>query len=234
MLQKHNILHDLPKRYLWCSALAAAGLLLAGNPSWARSARSPELPVLFQESVPIPVDPANTTGGLFSFDISFVDQKTQRYYLADRSNEAIDVVNAKTDTFVKQISASPAFAGASPGGAELSGPNGVLTANGCIIATDAGNRVVSFTAGGTQVTDLHITKDVGRADELAFDPKDNLLLVITPVPNGSSNPPSPFGALISVSKTGCVLTLGKTIPFPFATNGAEQPVWDPGTQRFFV
>jgi hypothetical protein len=40
--------------------------------------------------------------------------------------------------------------------------------------------------------------------------------------------------LISVSKTGCVLTLGKSIPFPTATGGAEQPVWDPGTQRFFV
>jgi hypothetical protein len=189
---------------------------------------------LFQEAVGIPVDAANTTGGLYSFDISWVDQPTQTYYLADRSNFAIDVVNAKTDTFVKQISATPPFAGASPGGAELSGPDGVLTANGCIIATDAGNRVVSFTTAGVQVTDLHITKDPGRADELAFDPKDNLLLVITPAPGGTTPAPSPTGTLISVSKTDCVLTLGKSITFSTATGGAEQPVWDPGTQRFFV
>ena len=32
---------------------------------------------------------------LDSFDISFVDQKTNRYFLADRSNKAIDVFDVK-------------------------------------------------------------------------------------------------------------------------------------------
>ena len=213
------------------AAISPALLLIATSAVAQRAHREPA--VLFQEAVPIPVNGSNTTGGLYSFDISWVDQATQTYYLADRSNFAIDVVDAKADTFITQISATPPFAGASPGGAELSGPNGVLTANGCIIATDAGNRVVSFTAGGAQVSDVHITSDPGRADELAFDPKDNLLLVITPVPSGTSNPPSPFGTLITVG-AGCTLSVGTSIPFPFATNGAEQPVWDPGTQRFFV
>ena len=226
--------HGFFRRSYFSVLMAAVSpvLLLTVTAGLAQAANKDHA-VLFQESVPIPVDAANTTGCLFSFDISFVDQPTQTYYLADRSNFAVDVVNAKTDTFVKQISATPPFAGASPGGAELSGPNGVLTANGCVIATDAGNRVVSFTAGGTQVTDLHITSDPGRADELAFDPKDGLLLVMTPVPNGVSNPPSPTGTLISVN-SACGLTLGASIPLPFATNGAEQPAWDPGTQRFFV
>ena len=168
-------------------AAVSPALLLVATSAGAQAAHK-ERSVLFQEAVPIPVDAANTTGGLYSFDISWVDQMTQTYYLADRSNFAIDVVDAKTDTFITQVSATPPFAGASPGGAELSGPNGVLTANGCIIATDAGNRVVSFTAGGAQVADIHITSDPGRADELAFDPKDNLLLVITPVPSGSLQP----------------------------------------------
>lgn len=213
------------------AAISPALLLIATSAVAQRAHREP--PVLFQEAVPIPVDAANTTGGLYSFDISWVDQTTQTYYLADRSNFAIDVVDAKTNTFITQVSATPPFAGASPGGAQLSGPNGVLTANGCIIATDAGNRVVSFTAGGAQVSDVHITSDPGRADELAFDPKDNLLLVITPFPNATSNPPSPFGTLVQVN-TACVLSVGTSIPFPFATNGAEQPAWDPDTQRFFV
>jgi hypothetical protein len=208
--------------------LVTVGLAQAANKDHA---------VLFQEAVPIPVNAANTTGGLFSFDISFVDQPTQTYYLADRSNFAVDVVNAKTDTFVKQISATPPFAGVNAN-AELAGPDGVLTAtvsgNVCIIATDAGNRVVSFTAGGSQVADLHITTDPGRADELAFDPKDSLLLVITPAPSGTTPTPAPTGTLIRVS-AGCTLSVvGTPIPFPFATGGAEQPVWDPGTQRFFV
>lgn len=236
MLQKHSIMRARPRRNFWALALmAAAALLLVGTDAWAASKKKdpPELPVLFQGAVPVPVDAANTTTGLFSFDISFVDQTTQTYYLADRSNKAVDVVDAKADLFLMQISASPAFAGVNAN-AEFAGPDGVLTANGCIIATDAGNRVVSFTATGTQISDLHITSDPGRADELAFDPKDNLLLVITPEPGGSAPTPSPTGTLISVSKTGCVLTLGKSIPFPTATGGAEQPVWDPGTQRFFV
>lgn len=215
------------------SALTAVApaLLLAATGAWAASP-APENPVLFQGGIPIPVAAVNKTGGMFSFDISFVDQKTQTGYVADRSNKAIDVFNAKTDRFIKQIKASPAFAGASLVSSELSGPNGVLTANSCIIATDAGDRVVSFTSGGSQVTSLTISKVPGRADELAFDPRDSLLLVTTPVPNGSANPPSPFGTLIKLG-SGCKLTLGKSIPYTFATNGAEQPVWDPTTGRFF-
>src|SRR5262245_36972491 len=43
---------------------------------------------------PIPASSANNTaGGLYSFDISFVDQSTDTYYLADRSNAVVDVVN---------------------------------------------------------------------------------------------------------------------------------------------
>jgi hypothetical protein len=209
--------------------LSLAFPLVAGS-AWGQSAKR-EPPILFKEAIPVPINASNTTGGLYSFDISWVDQTTQTYYLADRSNQAIDVVDAKTDTFIAQISATPPFAGFNANG-ELAGPNGVLTANGCIIATDAGNRVVSFTAGGAQVSDVHITSDPGRADELAFDPKDNLLLVTTPEPSGSPPTPSPFATLITLG-AGCTLSVGTSIQYTFATNGAEQPVWDPATQRFF-
>jgi hypothetical protein len=238
MLQKHSISHALIRKYCGPAFVAAAALLLAGPGAWAASKKKttsqPELPVLFFGAVPIPplAPPTNNTGGLFSFDISFVDQTTQTYYLADRSNKAVDVVDAKADMFLTQISATPPFAGVNAN-AELAGPNGVLTARGCIIATDAGDRVVSFTAGFAQVTDLTIASNPGRADELAFDPKDNLLLVITPEPGGSAPTPAPFGSLIPVA-SNCALGTPTNIPFPFATNGAEQPVWDPGTQRFFV
>ena len=47
---------------------------------------------------------------LRAFDISWVDASTQRYYLADRSNQAVDVIDAKKGTFLKQISRG--FAGA--------------------------------------------------------------------------------------------------------------------------
>jgi hypothetical protein len=230
MFRKHSVLHALIRKYCGTALATVAAMALAGTDTWAAS-KEKDPPVLFQTAVPIPPNTSNTTGGLFSFDISFVDQTTQTYYLSDRSNHAIDVVDAKTDTFVMQISASPPFAGAT-GNGETSGPNGVLTARGCIIATDAPDRVVSFTPAGVQVTDLSISSNPGRADELAFDPKDNLLLVTTPFPNGTANPPSPFGTLISVASS-CVLSLVANIQYSFATNGAEAPVWDPGTQRFF-
>src|SRR5439155_1236877 len=72
-----------------------------------------------------------------------------------------------------------------------------------------------------------------RADELAYDPRDGLLLVI----NNASDPP--FGTLIKVDKTTGALTIVTNIEFDAAhgvdaTNGAEQPVWDPGTGKFYL
>ncbi len=60
------------------------------------------------------------------------------YDLADRSNAGVEVVNAKTSTFVKKLSANPPFAGlklkpnpSGPGEVannDISGPNGVVVA----------------------------------------------------------------------------------------------------------
>src|SRR5207302_1099589 len=41
-----------------------------------------------------------TNYGSYGFDISWVDSSTQKYYLADRTNNAIDLVDAATDTFI--------------------------------------------------------------------------------------------------------------------------------------
>jgi len=201
----------------------APALLLAGAGAWAGS-QANSGPVSLQFTIPVPVASTNTTGGMYGFDISFVEQQTQTYYLGDRSNAAVDVVNARTGTFIKQITASPPFAGAT-GNNETSGPNGVTSGGGCIFAGDGPSRVVSFTLGGTQVGDVS-TGGSFRADEMAFDPKDRLLLVVN---NGET---VPFGTLISVGK-GCQLTVGQRITYTFATNGAEQSAWDPVSQRFY-
>jgi hypothetical protein len=137
---------------------------------------------------------------------------------------------------VKQISATPPFAGfvTTPdcnalGGTTCSGPNGVTVFGNFLFVTDGFSRVVTINlTSGATVGDV-VTKagDPNRADELAFDPKDRKLLVIN---NADA---VPFGTLIDVSATGA-LSVATTIPFPFATNGAEQPVWDPGTQKFYL
>src|SRR5262249_51665474 len=108
--------------------------------------------------VPIPTSDRGTPlVPLRAFDISWVDQPTQLYYLGDRSNKSVDVVDAKTNTFVRHITGG--FKGVvlkngptPPGGQvadnDRSGPNGVLVfgppGNQFLIVTDAPSRVVSI------------------------------------------------------------------------------------------
>jgi hypothetical protein len=77
------------------------------------------------------------------------------------------------------------------------------------------------------------TGDPLRADELAYDPRDGLLLVI----NNADTPP--FGTFIKVNKSTCALTVGNRIMLDAAhgvdaQNGAEQPQWEPFTGRFYL
>jgi hypothetical protein len=248
MLEKHNILHAQLKRYLWCSALAAAGLLLAGNPSWA-AGKKVEPAVRLLSSVPIPVSPFNplagtVQAGTYSYDISFVDQSDGTYYLADRSNFAVDALFA--ESIVKQIfpnNGHAPFAGFTPcaiqpaGANDCAGPNGVVAAFPFLFVTDAPSRVLSFDLRfNPPKTVSECTTMAGeptRADELAYDPRDGLILAI----NNASTPP--FGTLVKVNQTTGDLTCGTNIILDAAhgvdaTNGAEQPVWDPGTKKFYL
>jgi hypothetical protein len=214
-------------------ALAPA-LLLAGSGAWAQ-----EGPVSLLFAIPIPVAASNTTGGMYGFDISWVDSATQTYYLGDRSNAAVDEVNANTGTFIRQITATPPFAGVKLNGTgtavnnNLSGPNGVVSGivgssgQNCLFAGDGDSRVVSFALpSGSQVSSLS-TGGLFRADEMAFDPKDGVLIVA----NNADSPP--FATLIGVG-AHCGMAIMKKIHFAFATNGAEQAVWNPTTQRFYM
>src|SRR6266852_5725921 len=217
-------------KILWSAALAAviaAVLLPVGTAAGDNEGKRNKGAIVLLTTIPVPVIPANaskTAGALYSYDISWVDQASERYYLADRSNNVIDVVNAKNSTFVTQISATPPFKGfvstpdcTSLGGSNCSGPNGVTVSGKFLFATDGGSRVVTIdlTIGNTVGDTVTRANDPNRADELAFDPHDRVLLVINNAANGA-------------------LSVAKTIPLPFATNGAEQPVWDPATHRFFL
>jgi hypothetical protein len=197
------------------------------------------------KTIPVPGALNNPTGGkLYSFDISWVDQRSRTYYLADRSNLAVDVVDTKTGKFVAQLQAG--FAGVLPG-AGTSGPNGVTTGGHCLFVTDAPSRVVSFNTSSSPGTFVNAVStasgDPKRADELAFDPKDNVILAI----NNADTPP--FGTFIKVNPSTCALTQPAVAPPGVATpdrlllnaangadaqNGAEQPQWDPATSRFYL
>lgn len=231
------------KRYLALSLLLGTMvpviLLGAGSSRADDDNGSKERAVRFLRSVPVPGSAFNTTspGKMFVFDISWVDQATQLYYLADRSNAVIDVVNAKTDAFVRQIDGK--FKGFT-GSNDTSGPNGVVVigrpGHQFLIVTDANSRVVSINLQNDSIVNEVSTGGAAglRADELAYDPRDNLLL---PVNNADS---PPFATLIKVDPNTGVLTQPKNvegvdrITFTDATNGAEQPQWDPKTKKFYI
>ena len=223
-------------------ALVALPLVLVGEAALAVKVHHPVHPATrLLTTVGIPVSGANTTGGMYSFDISWVDRATGAYYLADRSNKAVDVVVA--ERFVAQVAGG--FAGFTPcadqnaGANDCAGPNGVATSTNCLFVTDAPSRVVSFDKATLTLVSAVKTdpSDPTRADELAVDPRDSLILAI----NNASSPP--FGTLITFDPKSCILTppdpATNRITFDAAhgvdaTNGAEQPVWDPGTQKFFL
>jgi hypothetical protein len=229
------------EKYFPFVALAVALVAImppVGNAAWGNEGADDRGAVRLLKTVAIPGTAANTTNGkLYSFDISFVDHSTQTYYLADRSNAVVDVIDAKTGTFVKQISGGfkgvAVVAGVVQNG--QSGPNGVVAAFPWLFVTDAASRVVSIDLRTDTVASSVSTggADNFRADELAYDPKDGLLLVI----NNADAPP--FGTLISVNKANGLLTVGPRITFDLAhgvdaTNGAEQPVWKPDTGKFYL
>jgi hypothetical protein len=230
--------------HLWVSVVAVVALLLPiGNAAQSDEGDNGKGAVTLVKVIPVPVTLANNTAGaLYSFDISWVDQATQTFYVADRSNRVVDIVDAKTKTFKGQLAASPPFAGISPPAfsTATAGPDGVVTGGHCLFVTDAPSRVVSFdttTFLPTQVSDVKTAfPSANRADELAYDPKDKKLLVI----NNADTPP--FGTLITVNPATCALThpsAADGIPLDKAhgvdaTNGAEQPVFHPGTGKFYL
>jgi len=102
----------LRKRTLLCTAVSILAAAMLSTNAFSMEGEGKDGAVRLLTTVPIPGTTANTTGGkMYVFDISFVDQTTQTYYLADRSNAVVDVVNAKTNELISQINATPAFKG---------------------------------------------------------------------------------------------------------------------------
>src|ERR1700730_16733684 len=76
-------------------------------------------------TISIPGEPLN------SFDISFIDQSTGMFYLADRSNKGIDIIDTKKGMFVGRIGGMVGPVMKKDGTCcnnDASGPNGVVIA----------------------------------------------------------------------------------------------------------
>ncbi len=159
---------------------------------------------------------------LKAWDISWVDAPSGKYYLADRSNASIDVIDVMTDKVINQIGG---FVG-STGKNSTSGPDGVVVtySNRELWAGDGDStmKVVDLTTNSIVATIS--TGGKFRVDEMTYDPKDNVVIAA----NNADDPP--FATIFSVSSR----TVLKKIPFPNATDGAEQPIFDPQTGMVYL
>jgi hypothetical protein len=238
-------------KYWRLSVLAAAvavAPLFVGSAALAQGV-DPNAPALrLINIIPINGTAASPTTKLFSFDISFVDptpfagHPQGLYYLADRSNATLDVIDIATETLFGQIGGNgPGQANfkGDTGSTPSSGPDGVAAAFPCIFAGDGDSRLLSFN-GAVDFTKVVSAPSTGgrlRVDEMAIDPLDGLVIAAN---NAETVAPGPFTTIYSYNKTTCVLsnpirTTFSTLPGGHTnTNGIEQPVWEPITKRFYV
>jgi len=173
--------------------------------------------------------------GSWSFDIGFVDSSTGNYLLGDRSNKAIDLVNAGPGTFTGFIGKGSFTGNAACGGSPFggAGPDGVVTDSLHQVWAGDGNSTIKVMPqiAGAAITKSIATGGVCRADELSYDPRDQLILIANDVEG--------FLTFINVSTqtvAGHFYYSDNTVGAPAsvpghatAGGGLEQSVWDPQT-----
>ena len=198
----------------------AVALYVIGAPvSQGQTAPAPQGDSGFRRVATIPLMASGTN----PFDISWVDSGG-KYYLADRASKSIDVVDTKTNKLIAQIGG---FVGQNPKGPKSYGPSGVVAIPSLhqAWAGDGDSTVKVVDLQAQKIVDSISTGGTSRADEIAYDDKDQVIII------GNDADEPVFLTLIS-AKAGHKI-LGK-IPLPEATDGLEQPVWDAARGRFYV
>ena len=185
-------------------------------------------------TIAIPASSVNSQGGKFnSFDISYVDPLTGYYYVADRSNASVDIINGATNTVVGQAGG---FVG-QQATTSVSGPDGVVVVNNGGVATlyagDGGSTLRSFNvtnpANPIALGSVSTGGGTFRVDEMAYSPATNAIFAAN-----NANAPA-YASLISATPPTPSLTATNiTVPNQVASGGLEQSVWNPNTGTFFV
>jgi hypothetical protein len=187
--------------------------------------------------------PGNLSGG---FDISWADSVAGRYYLANRGTTSITVIDTK---HLKYLYSLP-LAAAGNGVVAIPNPHDDVDND----PETAGELWVGDNASNVEVFDLKArmlvasisTGGIARADELAYDPLDHILLIAndreTTCAMGVCTGGPPFVTFISTETRTVLGSIfydgvgGPQVVFgdTLANHGLEQPVWNPKTGRFYL
>lgn len=198
--------------------LAAAFSLLIGLRGQAQGQAYRQIALIQVPGIPVP-------SGAWSFDISWVDPAAHRYYLGDRSGNGVDVVDTMTNRFLYRL-AQGQFVGFT-GKNDTSGPDGVLVIPELQQAWvgDGKSRIkVIDLRSGLVVATISTGTTNNRADELAYDPVDHLILMA----NNADDPP--FITFISTTDRRAV---GKIV-YNDATDGIEQSAYEPKSGMLYL
>ena len=231
------------RAYLYASvapALIGAAALATAGATAAAPCQGPGAPTTGTTkcvtAVAIPGNP------LQSFDISWVNPDRAEYYLSDRANAGIDIIDTRTLKFKRTLGGFVGIvlnAGHTAVNNNVSGPDGVTTHNRWLYAGDGNSTLKVFDLDAPSAIALKQTISTGgttRVDEMALTPDGKLLLAV----NNAEDPP--YGTLFkangdaSVSNVSIItkVTINTSIlPTGFGL-GFEQSVWDPATQRFYA
>ena len=173
---------------------------------------------------------------LTSFDFTAIDPVLPLYYLSDRSNAGIDIIDIRTNAFVTRIGGfvgsrnDPETGQPNP---DISGPAAVQPVGiGEVWATDGDSTVKVVDLFSQSIVDTISTALPGqaadqalRADGLSYDPRDHIMMV----QNGAASPP--FVTLISTLPSSRRV-LGHVV-FDDA-EGVEASLYNPANGLFYV
>jgi DNA-binding beta-propeller fold protein YncE len=149
------------------------------------------------------------------------------YYLSNRTNSVVHVVNLASGTETAQISgfAGTHFVNGSVN-KPTSGPNGLLPIpdRNELYAGDGDGTVKVIDLGNHKVVDIITLGISKRAGEMAYDAQRKLAVV--------TGPDDDIAVVVFISVTYRSI-VGK-VSFPNATNGIEQPAWNPTDGAVYV
>jgi hypothetical protein len=242
--------HNKLRQHLYSSVGPAllVAMSLATTDSSLAACMGPGAPTTTQTkcvtAVAIPAAPANKTGGLQSFDISWVNPDRAEYYLGDRANAGVTIVDTKKLTFIRTIGGFKGVVLNAAGTAvdnNHSGPDGVTSHGRWLYAGDGDSTLkvidLSPSSANNPIKQTISTGGTTRVDEMALTTDGKLLFAA----NNAEDPP--FGTLFRangdapMSNVAIILghiTIDPTIvPAGFGLS-IEQPAWDPTTARFYT
>ena len=186
---------------------------------------------------------------LQSYDISWVNPHRAEYYLGDRSNGGIDIIDTRTLTFKRTVGTglftgvvlqTNPTTGVVSINNDKSGPDGVVTHGRWLYAGDGDSTLKVFDLDAPNASAHKQTVPTGtpadnRVDEMALTTDGEVLLAVN-----NAAEPLPFATLFAANgdrNHSSVLVHTKITIDPFAFPGTpaiEQPAWDPKTKRFYV